>query len=148
MVCTSCVATETKEERLERALKDVWTESGMSTGVEAALEAFRYRLKRQEDGFVKTVLVDNDAAFEFQAYLARISFQQQRCGILLGSIDQDAKVLACALPERNSHTAHPSFFSVFLPVIRKHSLVHYRSMREEWGHFLKSRQHIWYGFFR
>mmetsp|Transcript_2913 Transcript_2913/g.8917 ORF Transcript_2913/g.8917 Transcript_2913/m.8917 type:complete len:460 (-) Transcript_2913:247-1626(-) len=93
MVCTSCIASETKEERLRYALKDVWTKGGMSTAVDQALEAFRFVIKRQEEGRIKTAMVDNDAAFEFQAYLSKIEFQQQRCGILYGKVEGDQVVV-------------------------------------------------------
>ncbi|KAJ8907696.1 hypothetical protein NDN08_007803 [Rhodosorus marinus] len=99
MVCTSCTVSETKEDRLKQALKDVWTDGGMSMAVSSALEAFRFIIKRQEEGRTKVAVVDNEAAFEFQSYLSKIQFQQQRCGVLYGTIEkEETNVLAIYEP--------------------------------------------------
>lgn len=100
MVCTSFTISETKEDRLKQALKEVWTDGGMSMAVTSELEAFRLVIKRQEEGRTKVAVVDNEAAFEFQSYLSKIEFQQQRCGVLYGTIEKE-EVSDCAI-----HKAH------------------------------------------
>eukprot|EP00173_Palmaria_palmata_P003046 Plantae.Rhodophyta-Palmaria_palmata.ctg3167.p1 GENE.Plantae.Rhodophyta-Palmaria_palmata.ctg3167~~Plantae.Rhodophyta-Palmaria_palmata.ctg3167.p1 ORF type:complete len:323 (-),score=84.54 Plantae.Rhodophyta-Palmaria_palmata.ctg3167:319-1230(-) len=53
-----------------------------------ALDALKYKVKPQNDASVSAAVVDSAAAGEFQKYLARTGFSQQRLGICYGRYEE------------------------------------------------------------
>jgi nuclear protein localization protein 4 homolog len=89
-MCEHCMPTEDKKSRYERELAK-WKGKGMSIGAMEALEALKFRVKSQETAHISAAVVDNAAATEFQAYLAKTSFSQQRLGMCYGRFDPTEK---------------------------------------------------------
>jgi nuclear protein localization protein 4 homolog len=89
-MCEHCMPREDVSSRHERELKK-WDGRGMSVSVMEAVDALKFRVKAQENAHVSAAVVDNAAAAEFQAYLAKTGFSQQRIGICYGRFDADAK---------------------------------------------------------
>lgn len=89
-MCEHCMPKEDKRERYQKELAK-WKGRGMSVSVMEALESLKFKITPQEEAYASAAAVDNDAANEFQSYLAKTAFSQQRAGILYGDVDEESK---------------------------------------------------------
>lgn len=97
-MCESCMPREDAKSRYQKELAK-WKGRGMSVAVMEALEALKFKITPQEDAHITAAAVDNDAAREFQAYIAATHFGQQRVGICYGDVqDGETRVLAIYEP--------------------------------------------------
>ena len=97
-MCEHCMPKEDKRQRYESELAK-WKGRGMSVAVMEALEALKFKITAQEEAHASAALVDNAAANEFQAYLAKTSFSQQRVGICYGDVDDSGQTRVHAIYE-------------------------------------------------
>lgn len=108
-MCEHCMPKEDKKSRYERELAK-WKGRGMSIAVMEALEALKIRVKAQENPHVSAAVVDNDSASQFQEYLARISFSQQRIGVCYGTYDaQEKETTVSAIYEPPQSGSHDTY---------------------------------------
>jgi nuclear protein localization protein 4 homolog len=89
-MCEGCAPAE---DRRGRYLREVakWKGKGMSVAVMEALDALKYKVKPQDEPWVAAAVVDAAAAEEFQSYLAKLGFAQQRIGICYGRYAAEEK---------------------------------------------------------
>lgn len=87
-MCEGCMPKEDKRERYKAELAK-WKGRGTSVAVMEALEALKFKIAPQEEAYATAAAVDNDAANEFQSYLAKTHFSQQRVGICFGDVDTE-----------------------------------------------------------
>ncbi|CAN8065774.1 unnamed protein product [Agarophyton chilense] len=97
-MCEHCMPKEDKRKRYENELAK-WKGRGMSVAVMEALEALKTKITAQSEAHVTAVLVDNKAAEQFQAYIARTGFQQQRIGICYGDVTESGETRVLAIYE-------------------------------------------------
>lgn len=99
-MCESCMPKEDKRERYKAELAK-WKGRGMSVAVMEAMDALKSKVAPQKEAWATAAAVDTDAANEFQSYLAKTHFSQQRIGICYGDVDQETgetRVLAIYEP--------------------------------------------------
>jgi nuclear protein localization protein 4 homolog len=82
-MCEHCMPREEVSTRHERELRR-WDGRGMSVAVMEAMDALKFRVKSQDEAHVSGAVVDSAAAAEFQAYVAKTGFSQQRVGVCYG----------------------------------------------------------------
>lgn len=91
-MCEHCMPKEDKRARYHAEIAK-WKGRGMSVAVMEALEALKFKIAPQETAHITAASVDTAAANEFQAYIARTGFSQQRVGICYGNTeDGETKV--------------------------------------------------------
>lgn len=97
-MCESCAPREDKRARYQAELAK-WKGRGMSVAVMEAFEALKYKIIPQETPHASAATVDNAAANEFQAYIARTAFSQQRVGICYGDVTENGETRVLAIYE-------------------------------------------------
>lgn len=97
-MCESCMPKEDKRQRYAAELKK-WKGKGMSVAVMEALEALKFKISPQEEAHATAAAVDNSAAGEFQAYIAKTGFSQQRVGICYGDVSEEGETRVLAIYE-------------------------------------------------
>lgn len=71
----------------------------MSVAVMEALEALKTKITAQPQAHATAVQVDTKAAEQFQAYIVRTAFQQQRLGICYGDVTESGETRVLAIYE-------------------------------------------------
>lgn len=87
-MCENCMPKEDKRARYQAELAK-WKGRGMSIAVMEALEALKFKIAPQEKPYAAAAAVANDAAENFQAYIAKTGFSQQRLGICYGQVNDE-----------------------------------------------------------
>lgn len=89
-MCEGCMPSEDKRVRYLKQVAKLQGK-GMSVAAMEALDALKYKVKPQAEPWVSAAVVDNGAAAEFQQYLARMGFAQQRLGVCYGRYGAEEK---------------------------------------------------------
>lgn len=86
-MCENCMPSEDKQERYEAELRK-WNGRGMSVAVMEAREALKCKITHQEEPHAVAAAIADGAGHEFQAYLAKTGFTQQRVGFCYGVVNE------------------------------------------------------------